>query len=116
MRIYDLSQKLVSGPSQYPEDPPICIQTIKDVQEDGYRLELFSAGSHAGTHVDLPLHLFLDGQSVDMFPVEAFIGQARVFRGSGGIGRKELQYLSSHVEIVLLASTTDQIWLEEEGA
>lgn len=116
MRIYDLSQKLIPGPSQFPGDPPICMQTISDIEADGYRLELFSAGTHAGTHVDLPAHLYAEGKSVEMVPVAAFVGRTMVLWDSGGIGKEKLEQLPSHLEIVLLASEQDQIWLEEEGA
>ena len=116
MKVFDLAQQLAPGASQYPGDPPVSIQTIKTLAEHGYQLELFSAGSHAGTHVDLPRHLYPEGQSVDQVSVEAFLGLAIVLWGLGGIGKRELEQLSSPFEIVLLASEGGVVWLTEEGA
>lgn len=116
MRIYDLSQKLTPGPSQFPGDPPIEVEIIKTVAEDGYQLELFAAGSHAGTHVDLPRHLYPEGRSIEQVSVEAFLGQGVVFWGCGGIGQRELKQLRAPFEIVFLASADGEIWLTEEGA
>lgn len=114
MKVYDLAQKLYPGPAQFPGDPPVHIEAIKTIDEDGYQLELFSAGSHAGTHVDLPRHLFLSGKTVDEVPAEAFVGRAQVLRGAGGIGPEELARMPQ-LEVILLASSSE-IWLTEEGA
>jgi arylformamidase len=34
--------------------------------------------SHTGTHIDAPRHFFVDGTTIDVLPLETFIGPARV--------------------------------------
>ena len=35
-------------------------------------------GSHAGTHIDAPLHFVRDGRTIDTIPLDATVGRARV--------------------------------------
>jgi arylformamidase len=65
--------------------------------------------------VDLPRHLFAQGQTADQAPVSSFIGKARVLREDGEIGPGQLERLPDGCEILLLASAQEN-WLSAEGA
>ena len=51
---------------------------------------------HAGTHMDAPAHFFLDGDTVDILPVDCLLGPAvvvdmRTKQGHAGITRQDIQ-------------------------
>jgi arylformamidase len=74
-RIHDVTVPLAAGMSAYPGDPP-C--TLEAVGAGPFRLSRLSMSSHAGTHVDAPLHLLASGAAVDQLPLEILLGKARV--------------------------------------
>lgn len=78
MRYFDLSQPVTDGGPNCPVHPPVRIPRIADHPADGWRMEFLEFASHTGTHLDAPLHKCADGASIDMFPLEAFCGPARV--------------------------------------
>jgi arylformamidase len=80
MKIYDVTVPLSEDLVGYPDDPPVRIERTKEIAKDyaTYNLSTYSFGSHAGTHIDAPLHLLENGLSVDNLPLEMLIGRARV--------------------------------------
>jgi arylformamidase len=50
-------------------------------------------GSHAGTHVDPPSHFYPDGKTVDLLPLDPFIGPAWVVHlpNIARVGRRDLE-------------------------
>jgi arylformamidase len=80
MKIYDVTVSLSEDLVAYPGDPPVRIERTKEISKDTakYNLSTYSFGSHAGTHIDAPLHLIENGLSVDKLPLEMLIGRARV--------------------------------------
>ena len=74
----DLSQPIETGMQTFPDDPAVCLQPAATVDEDGYRVTKLHLGTHTGTHIDAPAHLIPDGDSLDAFPVERFVFEARV--------------------------------------
>ena len=45
--------------------------------------ELRLVGSHTGTHVDAPWHFLQEGNSIDMEPLDKFIGEAAIIDAPG---------------------------------
>jgi arylformamidase len=80
MKIYDVTVPLADDLVGYPGDPPVRIRRAKKISKDDakYNLSRYSFGSHAGTHIDAPLHVIENGLSVDRLPLEMLIGRARV--------------------------------------
>ncbi|HEY6332538.1 MAG TPA: cyclase family protein [Blastocatellia bacterium] len=80
MKIYDVTVPISKDMVVYPGDPPISIQRKQTIGKNGakYNLSRYSFGSHSGTHIDAPLHLFEDGLSADKIALELLIGRARV--------------------------------------
>ncbi len=74
-RWIDLSRPIVEGMSVYPGDPIFQVAPFADYETDGFRGVKFSFGSHLGTHVDAPAHYFCDGEPLDAFPLDRFIGK-----------------------------------------
>ncbi len=91
MKIIDLSVTLdestrVQGESTGYMDPPVRFEPWLDL-EHKYRITKIEMGAHAGTHVDVPCHLFAEGKSISDYPIDYWLGWAVVmdFLGKGPI-------------------------------
>lgn len=76
--MHDISVPLESAPL-YPGDRPFSRQWLSRF-DDGSDccLSFFSMGSHSGTHLDFPSHIFPDGLTLDCYPLSRFIIPAQV--------------------------------------
>jgi len=75
----DISVSLHSGMVHWPDNPPVKIERLKDMNRGAVcNVSVMSLGAHTGTHMDAPLHFFKNGKSLDKLPLEATIGPARV--------------------------------------
>ncbi|MCI0886751.1 MAG: cyclase family protein, partial [Chloroflexi bacterium] len=73
--IYDISLPISESLPVYPGDPSVTVDVISDVSSGApYTLTRISMGSHTGTHVDAPLHLLADGNTVDNLPIDLLMG------------------------------------------
>lgn len=89
MKWIDLAHLLNSETPPYPGDPRPVLRQTRMLERDGYNAYELHTGLHAGTHVDLPMHLLDDPRTADRFAPELFCGrgQAADLRGqrrSGG--------------------------------
>ena len=76
---FDVSVPLRNGLIPWPGDPPFRLKRIFDLARgDVCTFSTLSMSAHAGTHVDAPLHYLQRGRSVDLFPLDATVGPARV--------------------------------------
>jgi arylformamidase len=78
MRLIDLSQPLFDNAPNCPVHPPVSFRRTVDHPESGWRLEEIAMATHTGSHVDAPLHKIAAGRSITDFPLEAFVGPARI--------------------------------------
>ena len=75
----DVSVPLWSGMVHWPDNPPVRIERMLDIEHgDAANVSALSMGSHTGTHVDAPLHFVRGGKGLDEMPFEATIGRTRV--------------------------------------
>ncbi len=79
-QVVDLTRKLETTPALYPGDPDVRVVPYLTVEKDGCNLAKLELGSHAGTHLDAPRHLFPDGMGLDQYPPQRFQGDAVVLR------------------------------------
>lgn len=93
MKIYDVSQELISC-AVYPGDPEPKLQILASMDEgDPYNLTSLSMCSHNGTHVDAPRHFIKDGVTVAEMDLGSLVGYAYVASAVGDIdadGAKEI--------------------------
>ncbi len=75
MRFYDISVALSEDLPGFPGDPPVLLQPAGQA----FALTELSLGSHSGTHMDLPGHLGLPGETAATLPPERLIGPCRVW-------------------------------------
>jgi kynurenine formamidase len=78
MEIIDLSHVIEEGMSVYPGDPPPGIRSIATLNQEGFSEKELLMSTHTGTHIDAPAHLLTGGLTLDLFPPEKFVGEARV--------------------------------------
>jgi kynurenine formamidase len=57
MRFRDISRILGRDTLVYPGDPEVGREIRKRIAQDGFAMEVFTLGSHAGTHLDAPAHV-----------------------------------------------------------
>ncbi|MEK7212685.1 MAG: cyclase family protein [Patescibacteria group bacterium] len=67
----------------YPGDPRPEIKTIATIETDGWNERRFSFNTHSCTHIDAPFHMLADGKKLEEFPVENFVGRAKIIDVSG---------------------------------
>jgi arylformamidase len=77
--IYDVTLPIRSGMADWPGDPQVQIERVYSVAAgDAASVSRLSMGSHCGTHVDAPRHLFPDAPGVDALALDALVGPAYV--------------------------------------
>jgi arylformamidase len=76
----DVSVALRSGMVHWPDNPPVRIERMLDIEcgDAAANVSRISMGSHTGTHMDAPLHFVSEGKGLDAMPLDAAIGRARV--------------------------------------
>ncbi|MBR5244318.1 MAG: cyclase family protein [Thermoguttaceae bacterium] len=87
-RWIDLTRPLCEGIPVYPGDPLFQARPFAEHTTDGFRGTRWAFGSHTGTHLDAPFHYFVDGETLDSFSVDFFVGDAAVLdlRSTVGVG------------------------------
>ncbi len=75
-KIIDISLPLNEKTIVYPGDPSLSMEKIK--KPSGSQLTKLSLGTHFGSHVDAPSHVFDFGKNINEMPLENFVGSCRV--------------------------------------
>ncbi len=75
-RIIDLSLPIFDGMPHYPTDPPTVFREAKNIENDRTRVTEVKFGSHTGTHLDVPSHVFPGGKSLEEMELSRFFGSA----------------------------------------
>lgn len=78
--LIDLSVDINEQTPIYPGDPSTKIEPAGVLERDGYTDHYLSIGTHVGTHIDAPMHMIANGQSLDQIPVEHFVGRGRYIK------------------------------------
>jgi arylformamidase len=79
MKLFDISQTLDERTPVWPGDPEFSKTWIARLQDGApSNVSAFHFGSHAGTHIDAPLHINDSGIDAASIPLNKLIGPARV--------------------------------------
>ncbi len=85
MKIYDISQELLTS-RVYEGDPRPKAEKIRSIENgDRYNLTTLSLCAHNGTHIDAPSHFLREGASVESIPLYKTVGYAAVVAAEGNI-------------------------------
>jgi len=107
--IHDISRKIVQGMPVYPNNPEVVIQELKGETSTVSRI-LF--GSHTGTQLDAPKHVFDGGIGVEDISLNTLIGPCKVLDFSdkkGSITKEDLQVHSIHSGDRILVKTSNSL-------
>lgn len=63
-----------------PDHVTVSITEEGTYDEVDCRTSRIVMGSHSGTHIDAPMHMYRDGASIDRVPLSNLVGPARVIR------------------------------------
>lgn len=78
MTLFDLSHPIRSSMPVYPGDPAVAIESALSITTDGVNVAQLHLGSHTGTHLDAPAHVFANGRTVDQLDLALLDGAAYV--------------------------------------
>lgn len=79
MKIIDISLPINNKTVVYPNNPAVQIETVAKIPENSSQLSKITFGSHTATHIDAPSHTIQDGENIETYSLENFIGPAKVF-------------------------------------
>ena len=75
-RVIDLSNTIYPKLPGFPGLPDVEINRLFSAAKDGFTLTELKLHTHAGTHMDAPLHFEENGKTLDQFPLDHLIGEA----------------------------------------
>ncbi|MBI2022277.1 cyclase family protein [Candidatus Daviesbacteria bacterium] len=90
-KIIDISLPLYPGMATYPNNPKVEITPIKGLTSTHSSIVM---GSHSGTHIDAPSHIFPNGKTLDQIDLNVLIGSCRVLdfsHSQGSVTAEELK-------------------------
>lgn len=86
-KLIDITTGISPDTPVYEGDPKPLIERVTTIENDGFVVSRMIIGTHTGTHVDAPSHIFANGKSVDELAPESFMGKAVLLDLSSGDGR-----------------------------
>ena len=113
MDLIDISHVLDENTPVFPGDYKTSLSVYKTIDEDFYNSYLLQSCLHTGTHIDAPMHLISDDNSMVDFALERFHGQGVLLdvRGERPIGMKSVcMEMIREQDIVLLLTGCDKQW------
>ena len=92
MIIHDISRDTLTTPV-FEGDPETEVTELKTLDEDEYNLTSISMCTHAGTHIDAPLHFWDEGSSIDNIRLNTFYGKCTVVSVEGILTGEDMERL-----------------------
>lgn len=78
MKIFDISIPINNKTVVYPNNVPVSISIHQDMPQSATKLSSITFGSHTGTHIDAPAHAIKGAKTLDLLPLDVFVGSCRV--------------------------------------
>ncbi|SDF34569.1 Kynurenine formamidase [Methanolobus vulcani] len=109
-KVIDITTGISENTPVYEGDPLPVFEKVSSIEKDGFKVTRISIGTHTGTHVDAPLHLYECGQSVADIDPGSLMGKAvllDISSGNGPITDNELEtiyksYSGENADIILI--------------
>lgn len=93
MIIHDISKDTITTPV-YEGDPPTQTEFIRSFENgDSFNLSTISMTTHAGTHIDAPLHFCPDGNPINKIRLNTFYGKCTVVSVDGILTGEDMERL-----------------------
>lgn len=80
MQLVDLTHHIEEGMPTFhaPWHPPVEIEQLGTISDEGRETRKLSLGTHTGTHMDAPLHFLSDGASIEDLDLAALVGPVTI--------------------------------------
>ncbi len=86
MKIIDISIPLSEKTPVWEGDKGISVRRVAKIEEGSdFNVSRIELGVHAGTHIDVPFHVYKNGDTVDQIPLDTLIGSVQVVEIPDGI-------------------------------
>ena len=110
--IVDLSIPIRQNMPVYPGDPEVIVELADTFEQSGYEGHNVTIGTHAGTHIDAPLHMIEGGDDLSAFPLETFVGRGKLVEG---FSLEALQAAGVQAGDIVLFRSGASVRFEEES-
>ncbi|MDX1766013.1 MAG: cyclase family protein [Candidatus Saccharimonadales bacterium] len=100
--LIDLSVPINSKTPVYPGDPNIEIQPTGQLKRDGFNDHRVSIGTHAGTHIDAPIHMIEGGKALSDYDIDKYVGDGILIDARPGFNEQIKQVEIAPGDIVLI--------------
>ncbi len=100
MVVIDLAHTINEGTPVYPGTPSPVIREATTIESSGFAEKLISISSHTGTHIDAPAHIIPGSLSLDLIPVERFLGPGTVISVAPGDAHIQKDVLLPYANII----------------
>jgi len=119
VRRIDISMALRTGMAIFPGDPPFASAPTHSLAKgDAYNVSTLAFGSHAGTHVDPPLHFFAHGLPVDRVDLGILNGVCSVIEVDSRrteVGPEDVARIPTGAERVLFRTSNSERWRSSDA-
>jgi len=118
MKIIDITHYITHQMPVYPGNAPVSIKPYAEIAKGASsNLSEVSFGTHTGTHVDAPLHVFDGKEKLEELPLESFVGICRVIdashRGPGELVEVEDVADAKEAERILVKTSNSERGVSE---
>ena len=110
MEIIDISTEISERMTIYPGNPGVSIKTRRNA--DGFAVSELRIGSHTGTHMDAPYHVFDSGKRAGGTKLEKLYGRCRVLdltKVKGSIEADDIRVFRIRREEIILLKTRNSL-------
>src|SRR4051794_34067 len=115
----DVSVPLHSGMVHWPDNPPVSIERTSSMDHGKVaNVSEISMGSHTGTHMDAPIHFVPDREGIDMMPLDAAMGVARVIAIADAVSIKRAELEPHDIQqgerILFKTRNSNRVWTTDK--
>jgi arylformamidase len=76
--LIDISRPIRNNMVIYPNNPGVNIRQVQEASSAQNALSEISIGSHTGTHIDTKAHIHANGEGMESFDLDVFVGSVQV--------------------------------------
>ena len=116
MLFFDISLDILTAPV-YDGDPKPSARWLSRIEDDSrYNLSAVSMVTHAGTHIDAPLHYDEEGEDISSMRITRFYGKCTVVTIDGILTGEDMEQLLPHCEKRLILHSNGKAFLSVSAA
>ena len=94
-RVIHLSHIIGPDIPAWPGDPPVEMEKVADIANDGFFLRRISMGEHSATHMNAPAAFYEGGAGIESYDAGSLVAPTVVIHLAGIAGRNEWEGLTT---------------------